>query len=161
MKVTDELAKRVPGEALHVFVDIRIFFRWCVPRYIKHSPMEGLRAPARYIPRKRVLTNVEIADVWKAAEMVGYPFGIAIKLSLLWGTRWGETTSCRRAFIDQQERTITFPVTKKRHAAHHSLWPNYGRPSRNHSAFQQHRFAFSRAGHGKPMEWIGQSEVGA
>jgi integrase len=112
VKVTDELTKRVPGEALHVLVDIRIFFRWCVPRYIKHSPMEGLRAPARHIPRKRVLTNVEIAEVWKAAEMVGYPFGTAIKFSLLWGTRWGETTSCRRAFIDRQERTITFPVTK-------------------------------------------------
>jgi hypothetical protein len=112
VKVTDELAKRVPGEALHVFVDIRIFFRWCVPRYIKHSPMEGLRAPARYIPRKRVLTNLEIVEVWKAAEMVGYPFGTAIKLSLLWGTRWGETTSCRRTFVDKQEHTITLPETK-------------------------------------------------
>lgn len=112
VKVTDELAKRVPGEAIHVFGIIRIFFRWCVPRYISHSPMEGLRAPARYIPRKRVLTNVEIAEVWKAAEMVGYPFGTAIKLSLLWGTRWGEMISCRRAFIDDQERIITFPLTK-------------------------------------------------
>lgn len=111
-KVTDELAKRVPGEALHVFVNIRIFFRWCVPRYIKHSPMEGLKAPARYIPRKRVLTNAEIVEVWNAAETIGYPFGTAIKLALLWGTRWGETVSCRRAFIDAQERTITLPETK-------------------------------------------------
>lgn len=112
VRVTDEMAKRAPGAALHVFGTIRIFFRWCVPRYIKHSPMEGLRAPARYIPRRRVLTNAEIAEVWKAAEIVGYPFGTAIKLSLLWGTRWGEMISCRRAFVDEQERTITFPVTK-------------------------------------------------
>jgi integrase len=111
-KVTDELAKRVPGEAYHVFAYIRIFFRWCVPRYIKHSPMEGLKSPSKYIPRKRVLTNLETVQVWRAADKVGYPFGIAIKLSLLWGTRWGETISCRRAFVDTQERTVTLPETK-------------------------------------------------
>ena len=111
-KVTDELAKRVPGEAFHVFKYIRIFLRWCVPRYIKHSPMEGLKSPTKYIPRKRVLAKAEIVAVWKAAEEVGYPFGTAIQLSLLWGTRWGEMISCRRAFIDIEERTITLPETK-------------------------------------------------
>lgn len=112
VKVTDQLAKRAPGEAMHVFTYIRIFMRWCVPRYIPHSPMEGLRAPSRYVPRKRVLTNPEVVAVWNAAETVGYPFGAAIKLSLLWGTRWGETISCRRAYIDERERTITLPETK-------------------------------------------------
>ena len=111
-KVTDELAKRVPGEAFHVFKYIRIFFRWCVPRYLKHSPMEGLKSPSTYTPRKRVLTNHEIVEVWNAADAVGYPFGAAIKLSLLWGTRWGETISCRRAFMDTKEKTITLPETK-------------------------------------------------
>jgi len=111
-KVTDELAKRVPGEAFHVFKYIRIFLRWCVPRYIKHSPMEGLKSPTKYIPRKRVLAKAEIVAVWNAAEEVGYPFGTAIQLSLLWGTRWGEMISCRRAFIDTEERTITLPETK-------------------------------------------------
>lgn len=111
-KVTDELAKRVPGEAFHVFKYIRIFLRWCVPRYIKHSPMEGLKSPTKYIPRKRVLSKFEIVEVWKAAEEVGYPFGTAIQLSLLWGTRWGEMISCRRAFFDTEERTITLPETK-------------------------------------------------
>lgn len=111
-KVTDELAKTAPSEAWHAFKDARTFFRWCVPRYIGHSPMEGLRSPTRYIPRKRVLTNVEIVQVWKAAQEIGYPFGTAIQLSLLWGTRWGETIGCRRAFIDAVERTITLPETK-------------------------------------------------
>lgn len=112
VKVTDELAKRAPGEALHVFSIIRRLIRWCVPRYIKHSPMEGLRAPARYIPRKRVLTNAEVVAVWKAADIVGYPFGTALQLSLLWGTRWSETITCRRAYIDMAEQTITLPLTK-------------------------------------------------
>lgn len=110
--ITDNLARRAPSEAWHTFKDARTFFRWCVPRYINHSPMEGLRSPTKYVPRKRVLTNAEIAEVWQAAESVGYPFGTAVKLSFLWGTRWGETIGCRRAYIDEQERTITLPVTK-------------------------------------------------
>lgn len=30
----------------------------------------------------------------------------------MWGTRWGETISCRRAYIDEHEQTITLPETK-------------------------------------------------
>jgi len=110
--ITDALAKSRPGEAWHAFKDARIFFKWCVPRYVKHSPMEGLRSPTRYVPRKRVLSNTEIKEVWEAAEKVGYPFGTAVQLSLLWGTRWGETISIRRAYIDEREKTITLPETK-------------------------------------------------
>jgi integrase len=111
-KITDELAKTAPSEAWHAFKDARTFFKWCVPRFVGHSPMEGLRSPTRYIPRKRVLTNVEIVEVWRAAEQVGYPFGTAIRLALLWGTRWGETVGCRRTFINKRERTVTLPETK-------------------------------------------------
>jgi integrase len=102
----------VPSEAWHAFKDARTFFKWCVPRYIKHSPMEGLKSPTRYTPRKRVLTDAELVTVWRSAEDVGYPFGTVIQLSLLWGTRWGETISCSRAFLDTRERTITLPDTK-------------------------------------------------
>ena len=48
----------------------------------------------------------------RAAEEVGYPFGTGLQLSLLWGTRWGETTSCQRTFIDPKERLIILPDTK-------------------------------------------------
>src|SRR6266700_8128250 len=44
-----------PGEALHAFKDIRTFFRWTVPRYLPHSPIEGMKPPVKYTPRKRVL----------------------------------------------------------------------------------------------------------
>lgn len=111
-KITDELAKRTPGEAWHVFKDARTFFRWCVPRYVKHSPMEGLKSPSKYVPRKRVLQDDELVQVWLSAESIGYPFGTAIQLLLLWGTRWTETISCSRTFIDERERTVTLPETK-------------------------------------------------
>jgi integrase len=110
--VTDSLAKATPSQAWHAFKDARTFFRWCVPRYIKHSPMEGLKSPTKYVPRRRFLTNTELVSVWGAAGSVGYPFGTALQLAILWGTRWGETISCRRGFISHKERTITLPETK-------------------------------------------------
>jgi integrase len=110
--VTDNLARTAPSEAWHTFKDVRTFFKWCVPRYIKHSPMEGLKSPTKYVPRRRVLTNTELVSVWRAANTVGYPFGTALQLAILWGTRWGETISCRRGFVNSKERTITLPETK-------------------------------------------------
>ncbi|MBV9955272.1 MAG: integrase arm-type DNA-binding domain-containing protein [Pseudolabrys sp.] len=111
-RITDELSKSAPSEAWHAFKDARTFFKWCVPRYVRHSPMEGLKSPTKYVPRKRVLSDTELVEVWKSAEGVGYPFGTAIQLSLLLGTRWGETISCRRAYIDPTDRIITLPETK-------------------------------------------------
>jgi integrase len=74
--------------------------------------MEGLKSPTKYVPRRRVLTDTELIHVWRSAEEVGYPFGIAIQLSILWGTRWGETISCQRAYINEPERTVLLPETK-------------------------------------------------
>lgn len=110
--ITDALAKRAPSEAWHAFKDARTFFKWCVPRYVPHSPMEGLNSPTRYIPRKRVLSFDEIRVVWAGAGVVGYPFGTMLKLLLLTGQRWGEIASLRRSFIDRRKRTITLPETK-------------------------------------------------
>ncbi len=110
-EITDGLIE-TPSEALHTFSYARIFFRWCVPRYIPHSPTEGLKPPSRYIPRKRVLTDSEIRTVWQSAERIGYPFGDMLLLLLLTGQRWSEIASLRWPFINQKNRTITLPDTK-------------------------------------------------
>ena len=108
-KITDALVK-TPSEAWHAFKDIRTFFKWCVPRYIPHSPVEGLKSPTRYIPRKRVLSYSEIKMVWDAASE--HPFGTILKLLILTGQRWSEIASLRCDYIDEKARTITLPDTK-------------------------------------------------
>lgn len=52
-----------PSEALHAFANIRAFFNWCVPRYLKHSPCVGLKPPSKYVPRTRVLSEDELKQV--------------------------------------------------------------------------------------------------
>jgi integrase len=103
-----------PSEAWHAFKDARIFFNWCVPRYIPHSPCNGLKSPTRYISRKRVLTDSEIKMVWTALEAVDYPFSQIVKLLLLTGCRYGEIVSLRWPYINEKESTITLPKTKNK-----------------------------------------------
>jgi len=109
--ITDALVP-TPSQAWHAFKDIRTFFKWCVPRYIKHSPMEGLKSPTKYTPRKRVLTYDELLSVWQHLTAVGYPFGDILQLLILTGQRRSEIASLRWEYINEVERTITLPETK-------------------------------------------------
>jgi integrase len=68
--------------------------------------------PCRTTARKRVLTDVELVAVWRASEVVGYPFGTILKLLILTGQRWGEIASLRWEYINAKERTIRLPETK-------------------------------------------------
>ena len=72
----------------------------------------GPEVPHQVHSSKAGFDRRRIGDGLGSAEDVGYPFGTVIQLSLLWGTRWGETISCSRAFLDTRERTITLPDTK-------------------------------------------------
>jgi integrase len=109
--VLDDLRDR-PGEAMQAFKNIRTFFNWTVPRYISHSPCEGMRPPAKYVPRQRVLSDSELVSVWRAADELGYPFGTLVKLLALTGQRKDEMRTLRFDYIDRKSNTITLPETK-------------------------------------------------
>ena len=51
-------------------------FNWSVERgYLEVSPAFNVKAPAKEISRDRVLSLDEIRSIWKAADILGYPFG--------------------------------------------------------------------------------------
>lgn len=115
-KIThNEIASVIEGisakhEAAHALKDIKTFFSWCVPRFIPHSPCEGLKAPARYIPRNRLLTDDEIKRIWEAAEqMAGY--GRSVQLLITTGQRVNQIINLRWEWIDEKTRSIAFPPT--------------------------------------------------
>lgn len=107
------------SQAAHAFKDIRTFFNWCVPRYLKVSPCLGLKPPQQNPPRARVLTDAELRAVWLAAVDYGYPFGDIVRLLILTGQRRGEIAALRREWV--RENTIVFPAEITKNAYEHVL----------------------------------------
>jgi integrase len=106
---------RTPSEANHAYKDIQTFFRWCARpprRYVAQSPCAGMTKPAVTTPRKRVLTDAELVEVWRGAEDAGYPFGHIVRLLILTGQRKTEIGTLHSSHIDAYRRTMTFPETK-------------------------------------------------
>jgi len=107
------------SQAAHAFKDIRSFFNWCVPRYLKSSPCAGLKSPAQNAPRARVLSNAELRAVWKAAVTYGAPFGTIVRLLILTGQRRGEIAALRSEWIGDD--VIVFPAEFTKNAREHVL----------------------------------------
>jgi integrase len=118
--ITNPLARTVKRNTLAVG---RTFFRWCVRpprRYIKHSPLEGVELP-KIAGRKRVLSEDELKNVWRAATRQGYPFGTICQLLVLTGQRRGEIANLRRPWINEKEQTITLPEWLTKNSKEHTF----------------------------------------
>ena len=110
---TVERGKR--AQAHNLFAHIRRLFRWAIPLYIEHSPCAQL-SPRRLIGerqrRDRVLSDAEIAALWKAAEPLGYPYGGLYRLLLLTGVRLSEACESAWDEFDLQGRVWTIPAAR-------------------------------------------------
>jgi integrase len=104
------------SQRAHALKDIRTFFNWCIPRYLKSSPCIGIKKPLQK-SRERVLTDDELCRVWKRAREIGYPYGTIVQLLVLTGQRLGEIAALRWEWIE--EATLTFPgeITKNARAS--------------------------------------------
>ncbi len=103
-------AIKAPSEATHAFRDLRGFFNWCVPRYLKNSPCAGLKPPAHYVPCERVLADDELQKVWHALGDDAY--STIIKLLILTGQRLGEVSAIQPDWLRDTVLTIPSSVTK-------------------------------------------------
>src|SRR5579871_1364046 len=114
----DKLAD-TPSEQQHAFTYMRAFVKWCFQRtYIDKNPMERMKAPHRYNPRERVLTDDELKRVWTAAAGMG-TFGVIVKLLCLTGQRVGEISKLTPEMIG--ENTITFPAWLTKNNREHTI----------------------------------------
>ncbi|HTW54277.1 MAG TPA: site-specific integrase [Stellaceae bacterium] len=105
-----------PSEAAHFLAATRIFFNWCIRRtYVSANPCAKLTA-AKSPPRERVLSDAELAQVYRCATTYPFPFGAVVRLLILTGQRRGEIGLLRWDWIDEQKHSITFPgeFTKNR-----------------------------------------------
>jgi integrase len=105
-----------PSQRAHALKDIRTFFNWCIPRYIKSSPCVGIRRPAQK-PRNRVLADDELSKVWHRAREIGYPYGTIVLLLILTGQRLGEIAGLRWEWIEDDTATFPADFTKNARAS--------------------------------------------
>jgi len=95
-------------------------FRWSVGRgIIESNPMADLPKVGSETKRDRVLTDAELAKVWRAADEMGWPFGPAIKLLILTGARRDEIGALRWSEIQGNEIKLAGARTKNAEA--HSI----------------------------------------
>jgi integrase len=93
--------------ARRVHSHLHRLFRWAVGRgIIENNPMADLPKPGAVVKRDRVLTDSELAAVWKAAEKIGWPFGPTFRLLMLTGSRRDEIGSLRWSEIHGDEIRI-------------------------------------------------------
>jgi integrase len=60
-------------------------------------------------PRKRVLTDDELRKLWRAAQLMGHPFGTLCQLLLVTGQRKSEVALARWSEIDATKALFTVP----------------------------------------------------
>ena len=114
--------RKTPAEQNHAFVTARAFFNWAVRnRLLEHSPVSGLRLPAKVQPRERVLTDAEYLEVFRKAGKFRHPFGPIVRLLCLTGQRRNEIASMRWEWIDQENQLISFPSDATKSSRPHLL----------------------------------------
>jgi hypothetical protein len=123
-RVLDLVLKRgCPAEAARIFTDVRAMLRWAVARGdLDHNPVQGMGKPNCSVPRERVLTDDEIANLWARLPSVlakSKACQSIVKLCLLTAQRVGEVTGIDASEIDIEAATWTIPSPRTKNGHKH------------------------------------------
>jgi len=114
--MTIERLADTPAVQHRVYTVLRGFLRWAHRKhYLDRNPMERMEAPPASTPRDRILTDEELACVWRAARDDTY--GRIVKLLILTGQRRGEITGLTGAMVG--EDTIILPSANTKNGRRH------------------------------------------
>jgi integrase len=90
-----------PYQARNIFGHVSVFFNWAIDRSkygLETSPCDRLK-PGRLIgekkPRQRVLSDGELAALWRRTNRIGYPYGQLFLLLAITGQRKSEVAEAR------------------------------------------------------------------
>jgi integrase len=96
------------------------FFSWCCERdIVPASPTHGIRKPSPEVKRERVLSDFELAIVWKAAAAEGYPFGTLVQLLILTAQRRAEVGGVIWPEFDLVTCTWSIPGSRTKNGRPH------------------------------------------
>jgi integrase len=124
-KLHHEVSKRGPIAANRLFETLRNWFNWCVDEEILDvSPMEEIdykRLRNEERSRDRVLSDTELALVWRASEKLGYPQAPFRHALILTGQRRGEVAGMRWDEIDLQAGVWNSPGSRTKNRKPHMV----------------------------------------
>ena len=109
-------------QANRVFSQFRAMCRWAVGRgIVERSPCEGLKAPSVEARRERVLSDAELCLAWRAAGIIGWPFGAVAQLLILTGARKSEVANMRWSELDLAGRVWRLPKERSKNGREHTV----------------------------------------
>ena len=99
---------------------LRQVFAWAVERGdIAMSPLIGSKLPASVPARERVLSDAELALIWKAAEDIDYPFGPLFRVLIATGQRREEVSGMDWREVNQDSSMWTLPASRAKNGKAH------------------------------------------
>ena len=109
----EAVSARGPIVANRTLTVLKTFFTWHVrrdPDLLTRSPCDGIDAPTPESGgRERVLSDAELAAVWRAAAAMGYPYGRMVQMLVLTGCRRDEVRDALWAEFDMSEQRWLIP----------------------------------------------------
>lgn len=116
IELIDAIADRgAPIMANRVLAHVKRLFRWSAGRdIIEADPAAHVEKPSPERRRERVLTDDELAAVWRAAERMGGPFGAGVRLLIATGARREEVFGLRCSEIDRDAALIRLPAERNK-----------------------------------------------
>jgi integrase len=100
----------------------RAAFAWAVKRgTVPLNPFADLPVAKGVAKRERVLSDQELADVWRAAGEVSAPYGMIVRLLILTGQRRGEVAGMTWAELSDDLTTWTLPGERTKNGVIHAV----------------------------------------
>jgi integrase len=97
---------------------VRLLVSKIMPK-VPENPFAELPIAAGAVERERVLSEAEIAEVWAAADTLGYPFGPFYKLLILTLQRREEVAGMRWSEISEDIARWTLPGARMKNGKPH------------------------------------------
>lgn len=118
--IIDAIPVRRKGIRRAVFAYASVLFGWAAKRGdIASNPLTEMVKPEAPKGRDRVLTDDELAEVWKASEKLGAPFGPFFRLLILTGQRRSEVAAMNWAELDRASLSWMIPADRAKNGVAH------------------------------------------
>ena len=120
-KFIAEIAETRPTRARNVLAQLSAFYSWALPQLdnLPSNPCRDAGRPPKPAARDRVLTDPELAGLWRVADGEALPWGPALKLLMLTGTRRSEVFEADWSEFDFKAKEWTIPAERAKNALPH------------------------------------------